>query len=96
MIYIEKFMEWLDNEIKDIEVHQGNNNILWGKYSEAIRIRQQLCNMDAEPNTELEDIVGKICDKYCKFPEAYGDREDDRERMIQEKCHGCPIERLIK
>lgn len=64
MIYIEKFMEWLDN--------------------------------DAEPNTELEDIAGKICDKYCKFSEAYGDREDDNQRMIKERCENCPVNRLVK
>lgn len=97
MIYIEKFMEWLDTEIKNIEIHTGNNNMLQAKYSEAIRIRQQLCNMDAEPNTELEDIAGKICDWACKYPQAYWTgRDDDNERMIKEKCSICPLSKILE
>jgi len=100
MSNIEKFLEWLNDEIKQLETHKGNNNMLWGSYSEAIRIRQMLCDMDAKDNTpdreELEDIVGKICAKYCKFPEAYGNREDDNQRMIEERCEKCPLNRLVK
>jgi len=96
MVNIEKFREWLDEEIDRIGHYRGNNNMLSGCYSEAIRIRQMLCNMDAEKNPELEEVAGEICDHYCKFPEAYGDREDDNQRMIEEKCNKCPLDRLIK
>lgn len=100
MSNIEKFCEWLNDEIKEIETHKGTNSMLWGSYSEAIRIRQMLCDMDAKDNTpdreELEEIAGKICKKYCKFPEAYGDREDDNQRMIEERCEKCPLNELVK
>lgn len=99
MFNIEKFMEWLDTEIKNIEIHAGNNNMLQAKYSEAIRIRQQLCNMDTKnkipDKEELEDIAGQICDHYCVYPQAYGDREDDNQRMIEERCNNCPLNKLV-
>ena len=96
MVNIENFREWLDAEIKNIEIHAGNNNMLQAKYSEAIRIRQQLCNMDTEPNSELEEIAGQICDHYCIFPQAYDTgHEDDNQRMIEERCNKCPLNRLV-
>lgn len=101
MSNIEKFCEWLDDEIKEIETHKGTNNMLWGSYSEAIRIRQMLCDMDAKDNTpdreELEEIAGKICDWACKYPQAYWTgRDDDNERMIKEKCSICPLSKILE
>lgn len=97
---LEKFMEWLNEEIKSLEPHT-HNNIIWGKYSEAIRIRQMLCDMDAKDNTpdreELEDIAGKICDWACKYPQAYWTGcDDDNERMIKEKCSICPLSKILE
>lgn len=96
---MKEFITWLNDEVKAIENATGNM-FNKGKYREAIRIRQRLCNMDAKDKTpdreELEEIAGKICDKYCKFPEAYGDREEDRARMIEERCEKCPLNRLVK
>ena len=99
MLNFEHFMTWLNEEIWRIENGMGHNNMLNGQHSEAIRIRQKLCEINAKDNTpdreELEEIAGKICDKYCKFPEAYGNREDDNQRMIEERCDKCPLNRLV-
>ena len=47
----------------------------------------------------LEDVVEKICDGYCKFPEKYlGQYEDPDEatyRMYKEKCDDCPFRLLL-
>lgn len=91
MIYIEKFMEWLNEEIKAIEITHNNP----GKESEAIRIRAKLCEMDAH-DKYTEDQIGAFCKKNCKFYEAYGDREEDIKRRYEERCIDCPVERLTK
>ena len=85
MICLEKFMEWLNDEIKDLTTSHD------GKESEAIRIRAKLCEMDAH-DKEIEDELGVICQRYCRFPEAYPERETDR--MIEERCKDCIITRL--
>ena len=47
--------------------------------------------------SELEDIKEQICDHFCKFPEAYDHGcEDDNQRMIEERCEKCPLNRLVK
>ena len=97
MVNMEKFMPWLNEEIKNREyVNNSLNLFRSGEESALIMVRQKLCNMDKVIDTDLEDIAGKICDKYCKFPEAYGDREDDNQRMIEERCNNCPVNRLVK
>lgn len=96
MICLEKFMEWLDNEEKEIEAEIGEQKFFMkGRYSEVIKIKSKLCEMDAH-DKEIEDELGVICQRYCKFPEAYGDREDDNQRMIEERCNNCPLNRLVK
>jgi RNase P subunit RPR2 len=40
----------------------------------------------------LEEIKGQVCDKYCRFPEAYP--ENEQERMYEEKCNNCPLNLL--
>ena len=89
---LEKFMEWLNEEIKSLELSEEGPFIL-GKHSEAIRIRTVICQMDAEKE-ETEDILGEICDRYCRFPEAYPANEN--ERMIEEKCNKCPLNKLVR
>lgn len=88
----ERFIEWLDNEIDDLQ-HSPDSPFVSGKLSEAIRIRAKAGEMDAkEYPPDLEEVAGKICDKYCRFPEAY----DDTDRMFAEKCEGCPLNELMK
>ena len=100
MFNLEKFMEWLDREIIDTQRGGVDNLLMSGRASEAVRIRTKICQMDARDKgvdmETLEKLAEKICDKYCKFPEAYGDREDDNERMIEEKCNKCPLTELVK
>lgn len=90
---INDFRNWLDTEIKDLSRYK-DNNMVWGKHSEAIRIREKFRQ---EVDNELEEVAGKICDKYCLFPQAYDTGlEEDHERMIEEKCNFCPLNRIIK
>lgn len=47
---------------------------------------------------ELEEIVGEMCDNYCKWPEwylmNYEDSEEAHDTMISEQCPECPLNRL--
>lgn len=90
----EKFMTWLNEEIKNLEnEHTESNQFIWGKHAEAVRIRAKAGEMDIKDRTpDLEEIAGKICDRYCRFPEAY----DDTTRMFEEKCEGCPLNELVR
>ena len=44
----------------------------------------------------LEDVANEMCDKYCKYPDEYAKQygEDD-ERMCDEVCNKCPLNKLI-
>ena len=98
---LEKFMEWLNNEIEKLSF-RNNNEYIMGELAMARIIRQRLCEMDAKNNEtiekdSLEAVADKICRRYCKFPEAYlMGRDDDNERMIEEKCNHCPLSEVIK
>lgn len=88
---MDKFSKWLDEEIEKLEAERTESNLFTcGKYAEAIRIRLTKNGMD----DEAEKIAGEICDRYCRFPEAYPENENDR--MIEEKCNKCPLVRLMK
>ena len=95
---IENFMTWLNTEIDDLRRYKGNNLMLDGKFSEAIRIRQMICDMAHDEKSiqrdELERVADEICRRYCRFPEAYP--EGENERMIEEKCNHCPLGRLVE
>ena len=47
---------------------------------------------------ELEEIVGEMCDNYCKWPTTYrldyADPDQANEHMLDEKCVDCPLNRL--
>lgn len=43
---------------------------------------------------EIDGIKEQICDHYCRFPEGYGDKEDDQDRMWIERCQFCPLNKL--
>lgn len=96
MVNMEKFMTWLNEEIRIREYANNSLNLFRsGELSALIRVRQQICNMDKVIDTDLEDIAGQICDHYCVYPQAYGDREDDNQRMIEERCNNCPLNKLV-
>ena len=45
----------------------------------------------------IEEVKSEICDNYCKYPAIYNTREDsgvDYDRMFEEKCDRCPLNRL--
>ena len=44
----------------------------------------------------LENIHGRICDEYCKWPSQYPPATDDEayNRMGEEHCDKCPVRRL--
>lgn len=47
----------------------------------------------------LVEVVEEVCDKYCKFPELYekkyGDSDEDMDKLIEECCEKCPLNKLI-
>lgn len=47
---------------------------------------------------ELENIKADICDKYCKWPneylKSYEDPDVAHDKMIEEWCPECPLQRL--
>lgn len=47
---VEEFLEWLNSEIEHLEAVKFNNNMIWAKYSEAIRIRQMLLDLMEKDN----------------------------------------------
>ena len=88
------FMEWLNNEIEDLRNENQNRMYSSGKFSEAIRIRAHFLMMIQ--TVGFEKIAEEMCDHFCKFPEAYDHgREDDHDRMIEEKCNKCPLCNLL-
>lgn len=48
---------------------------------------------DATVSKIIEDVVESICDNYCKYPEQYA--EADEEKMYEERCDKCPLNKLI-
>ena len=78
---LKDFKAWIDTEIKDLARYQ-ENNMMWGKQAEAIRIREML--------RQYEEKLGEgFCKKYCKYYEVYP--ENEHERMKKERCEACPI-----
>ncbi len=50
-----------------------------------------------EPKTVtsvLEGIANEICDSYCKWPEMYGEKNEDLDGLYKEHCDNCPLSRL--
>ena len=82
---LKNFVNWLDVEIKELARFPEQSS-MWNKYTEARRIRDTFRQM-----VNIEDITGEICDRYCRFPEAY----DSEERMREEKCEKCPLNKLV-
>lgn len=41
---------------------------------------------------QVEEIIEKICDEYCKWPLIYSDERDDLK--LDEKCRNCPLAQL--
>lgn len=90
---INDFRNWLDKEIADLSYYKGNT-MTWGKCSEAVRIREKFREL---VDVDMEKVASEICDKYCLFPQAYDTGlEEDKERMIEERCNKCPLNRVVK
>lgn len=48
--------------------------------------------------SQFEQIKEQICDDYCKWLEIFMETEQDPdeayERLLNEKCGDCPLQRL--
>jgi hypothetical protein len=42
----------------------------------------------------VEQVKADMCDRYCKWPDQYKGDENAYDRMIDEKCEHCPLNRL--
>ncbi len=84
--------EWLDKEIEDLSFQVSDSNMfIVGKHAEAVIIRAYI----RKQVEKEEDLKGLICDRYCKFPEAYDHgQKDDEERLHEERCNNCPLNRI--
>ena len=47
---------------------------------------------------QLQSIAVEMCEHYCKYPEQYESQYKDPDvawnRMRQDKCNDCPINKL--
>lgn len=47
---------------------------------------------------QIEEIVGEMCDKYCKFPEQakreVEDIDEAQEHLWNDYCANCPLNKL--
>ena len=98
MFNIDEFLNWLNEEVEDTKAKSINNKLYAGYHGEAQRILSKLIIMDAETYTaRVKEIKNHVCNRICKYPEAYLiGRENDKERMQEERCQHCPVERLVK
>lgn len=37
----------------------------------------------------LHEVIQKMCDEYCKYPEQY--KGEDEDKLYEEKCDNCPL-----
>ena len=90
-----EFNKWLDAEIKELSRYK-DNNMMWGKHTEAVRIREMYRQCNEVQSTldrdKLSRAKNEICKKYCVFQQAY----DDKERMAKEHCAFCPLNEVVK
>lgn len=90
-----EFSKWLDEEIKELARYK-ENNMMWGKHAEAVRIREMFRQCEEVQSTldkeKITAVADRICLHYCVFPQAY----DDKERMAKEHCKDCPLNELVK
>lgn len=47
----------------------------------------------------IEEVVGKMCNEYCKFPEEYiskySDEDERDDKLYTDRCENCPLNKLI-
>jgi hypothetical protein len=47
----------------------------------------------------IEEVVNKMCDKYCKYADYYNEHYSDEdiatEKLCKEYCDGCPLNKLL-
>lgn len=66
--------------------------------------RQSVAKINMEDFADITDLIEaikmEICDHYCKWPEQYSfdgtsyQDGEQLERMIDERCEGCPLDLL--
>ena len=47
---------------------------------------------------DIEKIIEKMCDNYCKYPAIYNsihsDPDEANDRMLRDVCENCPLDHL--
>lgn len=43
----------------------------------------------------MEDVISKMCDEYCKYPEKWDEEKEGMELRESEICQHCPLSRLL-
>ena len=89
---LNSFNMWLDDEVQSLHSEYNGSMYESGRHSEAVRIRAEFQQKLMEES--ISEVVEEICDHYCRFPEAYPEREN--QRMVEEKCNNCPLVRLMR
>ncbi|MCQ2088017.1 MAG: hypothetical protein MJZ37_08175 [Bacilli bacterium] len=44
----------------------------------------------------IDDVCNDICNGYCKWTERYGGSDDDLDRIYEDHCNKCPLNKLNK
>ncbi|MDD6666701.1 MAG: hypothetical protein PUE58_01830 [Lachnospiraceae bacterium] len=42
----------------------------------------------------VEGVEIEICDRYCKFPDQYGDSPEEYDEMLENECSRCTMNRF--
>ncbi|MEE1048208.1 MAG: hypothetical protein U0M60_12395 [Clostridia bacterium] len=48
--------------------------------------------MEGTVTAILQEVIQKMCDEYCKYPEQY--KGEDEDKLYEEKCDNCPLNLL--
>lgn len=60
----------------------------------AAGIDTELEEADSSVLQIVNDVCDDICFHYCKFPEQYGQSDDCLEKLFDEHCYACSLNRL--
>ena len=42
----------------------------------------------------IDEVCNDICNSYCKWPDQYGASDDDLDRIYEDHCEKCPLNKL--
>lgn len=79
-----------DRRSSDLRGKEGNMSGAEPKGEEIQTTIQQIRAMIAKLQSQTEDVVGDMCDHYCKYPGTIEDEE-----LLAEICEECPLNKLM-